>query len=468
MSFGEEVRYYRIPWEDYEAAVRLLTDPVERELAEEEILIERCQSAMEAIMYADAYHIKQSADLSHAPALESYYEAEFWKSYDNRMSRWYPDDDISTAWRMEWNGEHYKRQEAPTWTSVEPHDWREEDFIELDESRLLPWFHFVDWNRDSFTVEHHEVSGDTEEITLHQTERDFYQPEYTMTFLLDKNGKLLRIDRNWVKYQGQECSGIYTTEFISFDPEEVSGDLEQIVESNPRVFLSGYQKVKEDLEERVEILEQSMLLQRCYDALSWHQIQASRHTRMHVFYTGDMVAVDELTAEYWQTIPVSVRKVSSEEGSQDDGWLVEKKGTLYCKGIQRGYPEDVTDYSQWVEIVDSEETVMTTWLEEYKWDFSQIEFLRSQKQGERTVITFRVNEPLTDNQGGSAEYHDVTFCLSKDNKLIWAADNYAIMGTLDGDAYGYMVSAEIQILTYDNTLVEKRLEETLAEIQFPY
>ena len=62
----------------------------------------------------------------------------------------------------------------------------------------------------------------------------------------------------------------------------------------------------------------------------------------------------------------------------------------------------------------------------------------------------------------------MTFCVNKDNELLWAADNYAILGTLDGDAYGYMVSAEIQILTYDEKLVSKRLEETLTEIQFPY
>ena len=466
VSFGEDVRYYRIPGEDYEAAVRLLTEPAVRELTEEEILIERCQSAMEAIMYADAYHIKVSADLSHAPALQSYYEAEFWKSYDNRMTRWYPDDDISTAWRMEWNGKHYKRQEAPTWTSVEPHDWREEDFIELDESRLLPWFHFVDWNRDSFTVEHHEVSGDTEEITLHHTERNFYQDEYTMTFLLDKNGKLLRIDRIWVKDQGKECAGIYTTEFVSFDPEKVAGDLEQIVESNPRVFLSGYQKEKEDLEERVEILEQSMLLQRCYDALAWHQVQGSRHTRLHVFYTGRSAEEAELTAEYWQTPTKKLRKLSME--GREDGWLVEQKDTIYCLGIQPYYPGDVTDYTAWVEAVDPEENVMTTWLEEYKWDFSQIEFLSSQEQGAHTVIRFRVNEVITDKLGGAAENHVVTFCVNKDNELLWAADNYAILGTQDGDAYGYMVSAEIQILTYDEKIVTQDMEKNLAEIQFPY
>ena len=899
VNFGEEVRYYRIPGEDYEAAVRLLTDPVERELTEEEILIERCQSAMEAIMYADAYHIKESADLAHTPALQSYYEAEYWKSYDNRMSRWYPDDDISTAWRMEWNGKTYKKQEEDN-----PYDWREEEFIELDESRLRPWFHFVDWNRDSFTVEHHEVSGDTEEITLHHTERDFYQHEYTMTFLLDKNGKLLRIDRNWVKYQGKECAGIYTTEFVSFDPEEVAGNLEQVVESYADVFaaapqaawpgydgtMAGYEyfytserekKWEEDIlylaeamltrhpllhdgnsyiysgigyeevaysdvlfdpelrqtfldginqlipqlgwmsderipfeinrvmalvgdentvlacdprgvglplslepiwngdqvsyhivripqehenlifgevtaingismeeitncmrcyvaysnedwvvrwltgmdtysyvttrgaleaagvvsanavnaeitvrtetgtrkvslpfltyeeqtrlsrvyrhlygtdllpyryldeknvwcetlenavylqivelpsdpkeleqelnkavralqeaetpakliidlrlagggndmvsrfqsfadrvndlqtdgvyllidslsryhgtvtayrlkhwiegavlvgtstgdrlnhfvfstsdslpnsgisfgvkekyayldaslgngvlqpdvlvqqtledykqgidtvlqyvlsadvapaasteDDRTKILEQSELLQRCYDALAWHQVQSSRHTRLHVFYTGRSEEEAELTAEYWQTPTGKLRKLSIE--GREDGWLAEQKDTIYCLGIQPYYPGDVTDYTQWVEAVNTEENVMTTWLEEYKWDFSQIEFLRSQQQGDRTVITFRVNEPLADNQGGAAEYHDVTFCLSKDNHLLWMMDNYAILGTQDGDATGYIVSAEIQVLTYDEKLVGKRLQETLEEIRFPY
>ena len=466
VNFGEEVRYYRIPQETYEYAVRLLTDPEERILTEEEILIERCQSAMEAVMYGDAYHIAVSADLYRTPSLENHFEAEFWKSGENRISRWYPDDDISTAWRMEWKGRTYKKVESPTWISIDPYDWREEEYIELDESRILPWFHFVDWNRDIFSVEHHEVSGDTEEISLYHIQRDFYQPEYTMTFLLDKNGKLLRIDRKWVMYEGKACEGIYTTEFISFDEAEVAAEFEQVIEQNPAAFLPDYHREKEDLEERAQILEQSMLLQRCYDALSWHQIQGSRHTRMHVFYAGHPSQEEELTAEYWHTPTGKLRKLSME--GREDGWLVEKRNAVYCLGIKPYYPEDVTDYTQWVEAVNTEETVMTTWLEEYNWDFSQIEFLSSQEQGDRTVIRFRVNEVITDNLGGSADNHVVTFCVNKDNELLWAADNYAILGTLDGDAYGYMVSAEIQILTYDEKLVSKRLEETLTEIQFPY
>lgn len=241
VNFGEEVRYYRIPQETYEYAVRLLTDPEERILTEEEALIERCQAAMEAVMYGDAYHIAVSADLYRTPSLENHFEAEFWKSGENRISRWYPDDDISTAWRMEWKGRTYKKVESPTWTSIAPYDWREEEYIELDESRILPWFHFVDWNRDIFSVEHHEVSGDTEEISLYHIQRDFYQPEYTMTFLLDKNGKLLRIDRKWVMYEGKACEGIYTTEFISFDEAEVAAEFEQVIESNPAVFTASHQ-----------------------------------------------------------------------------------------------------------------------------------------------------------------------------------------------------------------------------------
>lgn len=466
VKYEEEVRYYRISKETYAYAVRLLTDPEERVLTEEDILIERCQSALEAVMYADCYHIAVYADLMRTPALQTYYEAEYWKSGENRLGKFTPDEDISTAWRLEWQGKTYKKQEAPTWTSVEPHDWREEEYIELDEARILPWFHFVDWNRHSFSVEHHEVSDDTEEITLHHIERDFDQHEYTMTFLLDKEGRLLQIDRKWVMNQGQACEGIYTTEFISFDAAEVSAEFEQVIERDPSVFLSDYVAEKKELEERARILEQFMLLQRCYDALSWHQVQSSRHTRVHVFYTGRSAEDEELTAEYWHMPTRAIRKLSME--GRNDGWLVEQKDTVYCMGIKPYYPPEVTDYTTWAEAVDPEENVMTTWLEEYDWDFTQIEFLRSENQGERIVITFRVHETLTDNLGGTADYHDVTFCVSKDNKLLWASDHYAILGTLDGDAYGYMVSADIQILTYDEALVEKRLKETLEEIQFPY
>ena len=452
VKYEEEVRYYRISKETYEYAVRLLTDPEERVPTEEDILIERCQSAMEAVMYADCYHIGVTAEYTSSPFLTDYWEAEYWKYYGDRMSSHYPDSDTVTSWVMERNGSQFTRADCADWVSPDlvSHDWLEVEFNEIDEARIVPWFHFVDWNRDSISVMHHTFSGDTEEIVLKHSAANDYGDEYgwTMTFLLDKNGKLLSIGRNLTAFNGLACAGTITTRFYSFDPDEVYDD-----------FLRNAYPPGEG--HREELL-------RCYSALCWHQIQSSRHTRMHVFLTGDMVTEDELTLEYWQTIPVSVRKVSREEGSQDDGWLVEKKSTLYCKGIKRGYPEDVTDYTQWVEAVEPEETVMTTWLEQYKWDFTQIEFLRSENQGERTVITFRVHETLTDNQGGTADYHDVTFCVSKDNKLLWASDHYTILGTLDGDGYGYMVSADIQILTYDEALVEKRLKETLEEIQFPY
>ena len=453
VKYAEEVRYYRIPRADYEAAVRLVTDPVERELTEEEILIERCQSAMEAIMYADAYHIGVTAEYTSSPFLTDYWEAEYWKHYSDRMSSHYPDSDTVTAWVMERSGSQFKRTDCANWVSpdLESQNWKEAEFNEIDEDRILPWFHFVDWNRDTFSVSGHTVSGDTEEIVLNHSAVDDYGDQYgwIMTFRLDKNGNLLGIDRALVEYNGLACAGTFTTTFYSFDPDEVYDD-----------FLRNAHPPGED--HREELL-------RCYSALCWHQqMMDYRHTRMHVFLTGDMVTEGEITAEYWHTPLASARKVSREEGSADDGWLVEKNGNLYCKGIKRGYPEDVTDYSQWVEAVDPEESVMTTWLEEYKWDFSQIEFLSSQEQGDRTVITFRVNEILTDNLGGTADHHDVTFCVSKDNELLWAADKYTILGTLDGDAYGYMVSAEIQILTYDTALVEKQMEEALAEIQFPY
>ena len=452
VKYGEEVRYYRIPKADYEAAVRLVTDPAERELTEEDILIERCQSAMEAVMYADCYHIGVSMHYTGPNFLQNELEAEYWKHHGDRLSRWYPDSDTATSWLMEWNGSLFKKLDCATWVSpdLQPYDWTEAEFDEIDEARIVPWFHYVDWNRDAFSVSGYTVSGDMEEIVLKHSQVDDYgdQHGWIMTFRLDKDGNLLSIDRQLTEFGGLPSSGTVTTTFYSFDLDEVHDD-----------FLINAHPPGED--HREELL-------RCYDALSWHQVQSSRHTRMHVFLTGDMVTDDEITAEYWHTLPASARKVSREEGSADDGWLVEKNGNLYCKGIQRGYPEDVTDYTTWVEAVDPEENVMTTWLEEYKWDFSQIEFLSSQEQGDRTVIRFRVNEVITDNLGGSADNHVVTFCVNKDNELLWAADNYAILGTLDGDAYGYMVSAEIQILTYDEKTVTQDMEKNLAEIQFPY
>ncbi len=452
VEYAEDVRYYRIPQETYEYAVELLTNPEERILTEEDILIERCQSAMEAIMYADCYHIGVSAEFTSSPFLTDYWEGEFWKYYGDRMSSYYPDSDFVTAWVMERDGNRFRRADCASWVSpdLQSHNWLEAEFDEIEESRLLPWFHYVDWNRDAFSVSGYTVSGDMEEIVLEHSQVDDYgdQHGWIMTFRLDKDGNLLSIDRQLTEFGGLPSSGTVTTTFYSFDLDEVHDD-----------FLINAHPPGED--HREELL-------RCYDALSWHQVQSSRHTRMHVFLTGDMVTDDEITAEYWHTLPASARKVSREEGSADDGWLVEKNGNLYCKGIQRGYPEDVTDYTTWVEAVDPEEKVMTTWLEEYRWDFSQIEFLSSQEQGERTVIRFRVNEVITDNLGGSADNHVVTFCVNKDNELLWVADNYAILGTLDGDAYGYMVSAETQVLTYDEKIVTQDMEKNLAEIQFPY
>lgn len=476
VEYAEDVRYYRIPQETYEYAVELLTNPEERILTEEDILIERCQSAMEAIMYADCYHIGVSMHYTGPNFLQNELEAEYWKYHGDRLCRWYPDSDTATSWLMEWNGSRFKKLDCATWVSpdMQPYDWTEAEFNEIDEARIVPWFHTVDWNRDTFTVQHHTAAEDVEEIILEHCTKDEYDAcKWIMTFRLDKDGNLLSIDRQLTEFDGLPSSGTVTTKFISFDEHHTAEHFTAVVDKCQAICDKDSQSHHADTHHgnaagQAQLAEQATLLQRCYDALSWHQVQSSRHSRMHVFLTGDMVTDDEITAEYWHTLPASARKVSREEGSADDGWLVEKNGNLYCKGIQRGYPEDVTDYTTWVEAVDPEENVMTTWLEEYRWDFSQIEFLSSQEQGERTVIRFRVNEAITDNLGGSADNHVVTFCVNKDNELLWAADNYAILGTQDGDAYGYMVSAEIQILTYDEKTVTQDMEKNLAEIQFPY
>lgn len=418
--------------------------------AEEQALIDRCQSAMEAVMYADCYHIGVSVEYTSSPFLTDYWEAEYWKHYGDRLSSNYPDSDFVTAWVMERDGNRFRRADCASWVSpdLQSHNWLEAEFDEIEESRLLPWFHYVDWNRDSISVMQHTVSGDTEEIVLKHSQVDGYgdQSGWIMTFLLDKEGRLLSIGRNLTEFNGLACAGTFTTTFYSFDPDEVYDD-----------FLINAHPPGED--HREELL-------RCYSALCWHQMQDYRHSRMHVFYTGRLAEEEELNAEYWHTPATSLRKLSME--GRNDGWLAEKKDTVYCMGIKPYYPPEVTDYTTWVEVADPEENVMTTWLEEYRWDFSQIEFLSSQQQGDRTVIRFRVNEVITDNLGGSADNHVVTFCINKDNALLWAADNYAIQGTPDADTYGYTVSAEIQILTYDGSTVTEDLEETLAEIRFPY
>ena len=207
-------------------AVFFMTSPKD----EEEILIERCQEAMETVMNAEAYHIAVSMDFMYAPSLVTIYEAEHWKLGENRLSHWYPDEDLSSAWRLIWDGQQCKKQESVNWPDggPGPYSWQEADFLEIDENRLLPWFHEVNWNDHRFSVESHSLFGDTEEIVLHHFLDDFYETEYTMTFLLDKKGKLLSIDRKWVMYQGQACEGTYTTEFISFDAEEVAGKFREI------------------------------------------------------------------------------------------------------------------------------------------------------------------------------------------------------------------------------------------------
>ena len=354
VKYGEEVRYYHIPQETYEYAVELLTNPEERVLTEEDILIERCQSAMEAVMYADAYHIAVSADLLRVPSsLQTYYEAEYWKSYENRLGKYTPDDDISTTWRMEWKGQTYKKQEEN-----DPYGWREEDFLEIDENRLLPWFHEVDWNRDSFSVEHHEVSDDTEEITLHHIQQDFYQPEYTMTFLLDKNGKLLRIDRKWVMYQGQACEGIYTTEFISFDAAEVAAEFEQVIESNPAVFTTSHQTAwpgyhgttegyvyyhtaerEKKWEEDILYLAEAMLAKHpllhdgnayIYHGAAYEEVEYSNAmfdpAKQQAFIDGVNVLIPQLTQMSDERIPFEINRVMALTGDETTTLLCNPKG----------------------------------------------------------------------------------------------------------------------------------------------
>ena len=459
VKYAEEIRYYRISKADYQQAVELLTTP-------EEILstgtdpILRCREALDAIMNAESYHIQVSQDYTGAsifmPAIS---EIEYWKVGSNRMSRFYPDSDTCTSWRLRWLDQEYSRLDCATWFE-EPHDWMETELSQDDNAMLLPWFHFVNWEEDSITLESHITSGDSEVITLHQrTQNDSLDLLFVMTFHFDKDGTLTDVDRTLAECNGVACTGIVTTTFVSFDSQSVYGNMLRNAQA-PDIL-----EIPEDVQVYSPTEEERELLLRCYSALMWHQLQDWRHYQHHVTYSGDVPADSDLTAEYWHSPITNLRRISMAD--RNDGWLAEETGTVYCKGIAPYYPEDVTSYTLWVEAVDPEETVMTTWLEEYEWDFSEITFLGTDKAMTGTVISFRVAEVLADNLGGTTAYHDVSFCIDEDNILRWATDTYTIHGTDNGEDYSYTVFAETLITTYDKNTVEAGIEKTLKDQQFP-
>ena len=460
VRYGEEIRYYRISKADYNQAVELLTTP-------EEILstgtdpVLRCREALDAIMNAESYHIQVSQDYTGAsifmPAIS---EIEYWKVGSNRMSRFYPDSDTCTSWRLRWLDQEYSRLDCATWFE-EPHDWMETELSQDDNAMLLPWFHFVNWEEDSITLESHITSGDSEVITLHQrTQDDSLDLLFVMTFHFDKDGTLTDVDRTLAECNGVACTGIVTTTFVSFDSQSVYGNMLRNAQA-PDIL-----EIPEDVQVYSPTEEERELLLRCYSALMWHQVQDWRHYQHHVTYSGDIPPDSDLTAEYWHSPITNLRRISMAD--RNDGWLAEETGTVYCKGIAPYYPEDVTSYTLWVEAVDPEETVMTTWLEEYQWDFSRITFLGTDRAMSGTVISFRVEEELTDNLGGTAPYHDVSFCLDEDDKLRWVTDKYTIQGTDNGEDYSVTVFAETLITTYDRNLVEEGIETALEEQHYPY
>ena len=125
--------------------------------------------------------------------------------------------------------------------------------------------------------------------------------------------------------------------------------------------------------------------------------------------------------------------------------------------------------ARWVEVTDPEPGLMTTWLEEYRWDPSQIEVLSSREKDMGsymgTYVTFRVTEPVTDNQGGTADYHDMEFLLSETDYLCKAVDSFTVQ---NADGSSYQVKTEIDFLSYKEESVASVMADGLAKSHFPY
>lgn len=445
VSYGEEIRYYGIGRNDYDAAVQLLRQEpgTETEPLSEEEALSRVQAALEEFQARENYHISVRLS-SHT---DNYSESQFYQSGEDWLSTSKLNGTTDLMFYMKKDGAYYARKHGGS-----SDDWYG-GFTMEDDTVQMHWLRTFDWRNADIRVVQQEMQGENETITCILTgpfevyRRTAHAGIMTLTF--DGAGNLAAAEL-FASYSGallQENE--ITEEHILSASGEFTQVSTQVLPTSREEILSAideaYSQVSQ--EEREKAIG-AMYLKRCKTALGVVQSMEYYHIRVaYEFYQGTYKEAQH-TADYWFDGENLLR--AAEVNGMTHMTLLHN-GTVYQS---RTYEE-----SQWNRVREGTGTIedVASWIMYYVWNDGVIKYRNAVAAEDQVTVFLEVDQPAT-IEGMYAESYELLFTFDSEGNLLQVS-----LGTRNPD--GAAMIQNIFWLPSDYEEIQAEIENYVYAVQ---
>lgn len=414
VRYGEEIRYYRIGRNDYDAAVQLLRQEpgTETEPLSEEEALSRVQAALEEFQAREDYHISVRLS-SHT---DNYSESQFYQSGDDWLSTSKVNGTVDQISYLKKDGAYYSRRYdglAEGWHG---------GFTMQDDNAQMHWLRTFDWRNADIRVVRQGTQGEIE--TLPYAEGPFE----TITCILTGPFEV---------YRRTACGGILTLTFdgsgnlaaaeliasyseVLLQEDEITEEhilsaggeftqvSTQVLPTSQEEILSAIDEAYSQVspEEREKSIG-AMYLKQCRTALEAVQSMEYYHMRVaYEFYQGTHKDAQHIT-DYWFDGENLLRR--AEVNGMTHMTLLHN-GTVYQN---RTYEEP-----RWNRVREENGKTedVASWIMYYIWNDGIVKYRNAVAEEDQVTVFLEVEQPAT-IEGMYAESYELLFTFDSEGNL---------------------------------------------------
>ena len=408
VRYGEDVRYYRIGRQDYEAATQLLKSPEnvpettepdsilsEKPIWDEDMMEEEylaiCRDALAELQSREHFHISETLAYFTGETEDSRNYVVFWQDGENWLRESYVTRMRTNSDFLYYDGVLYiRKQEEGSEAAWNRIDGGGEGYGNL-------WLRLISWDDQKVTFVGTALEGEEFRIAL-----AFQGTPPTLGF--DDIGEykvLFCFDKNWN----------LTRAILSADREDLRIISDLIVEntllSNIRKKLDNVAAQRPDAPELHQSLTEEQWLEKCRAALESYQAQGTWAIQSDIARTDSMMQ-NSHSSQLWYIDGEDWVKhgISSESDSIHEIWDMRKDNIPYGREIhQNHHPENGGGYdSGWMDHYRNENASLP-WPLEFDWQSADILSTEARTDGaDAMVFLYIAGSPYPDVATADNEY----------------------------------------------------------------
>lgn len=455
VKYGEEIRYYRIGRNDYDAAVQLLRQEpgMETEPLSEEAL-SRVQNALEEFQTREDYHISVHLS-SHT---DNYSESQFYQSGDDWLSTSKVNGTVDQVSYLKKDGAYYYRRYdglANSWNG---------GFTMEDDTAQMHWLRTFDWRNADIRAVRQGTQGEIE--TLPYAEGPFetvtciltgpfevyrktaYGGILTLTF--DGSGNLVAAELIASYSEALLQENEITEEHILSAGGEFTQVSTQVLPATREEILSAideaYSQVSQ--EEREKSIG-AMYLAQCKAALETVQSLEYYHMRVsYEFYQGYHKDAQH-TADYWFDGENLLRTTDT-------------NGMTHMTLLHNGnvYQSRTYEEPQWDRVREGNGKTedVASWVMYYIWNDGIVKYRNAVAAEDQVTVFLEVEQPAT-IEGMYAESYEILFTFD-------GQDNLRSVGLGTRNPEGASMVQYIEWIASDYEEIQREIQNYIYAIQY--